>query len=44
MPPQAALDVTVDQSQALFKAGGIDLLAWPALIRKLDRTDPSYRN
>ena len=44
MPPKAALDVTADQSQALFKAGGIDLLAWPALMRKLDRLDPSFRD
>ena len=44
MPPQAALDVTADQSKALFQAGGIDLLAWPALLRKLDRIDPSYRD
>ena len=44
MPPQAALDVTADQSKALFQAGGIDLLAWPALLRKLDRVDPSYRD
>lgn len=44
MPPKAALDVTADQSQALFKAGGIDLLAWPALMRKLDRLDPSYKD
>lgn len=44
MPPQAALDVTADQSKALFQAGGIDALAWPALLRKLDRIDPSYRD
>lgn len=44
MAPEAALEVTAGQSKALFQAGGIDLLAWPALMRKLDRIDPSYRD
>ncbi len=42
-PSQAALDTTAEQSQAFVKPG-MDALAWPALLRKLDRTDPSFRD
>ena len=42
MPSQAAIDTVEEQSASLF-AKGIDRLAWPALLRKLDRTDSSYR-
>lgn len=42
MPSQAAIDTVKEQSQTLF-APGMDKLAWPALLRKLDRTDPSYK-
>ena len=30
--------------QAKFGKGSVDLLAWKALLRKLDRIDPSYRD
>ena len=42
MPSQDALDTTAEQSTGLF-AEGAGALAWPALMRKLDRIDPSYR-
>lgn len=42
MPSQTALDTTAEQSASLFKQG-VDGLAWPALLRKLDRLDPSFR-
>ena len=42
-PSQAALDTTAEQSKTLF-GPGVDALAWPALLRKLDRLDPSYRD
>lgn len=42
MPSQAAIDTVEEQSASLF-AKGIDRLAWPALLRKLDRMDSSYR-
>ena len=43
MPSQAALDTTKEQSESLFKPG-VEKLAWPALLRKLDRLDPSFRD
>ena len=43
MPSKAAIDTTAEQSSGLFMQG-VDKLAWPALLRKLDRLDPSYRD
>ena len=43
MPSREAEDTVDEQSQSLFEPG-IDMLAWPALLRKLDRLDPSYRD
>ena len=43
LPSQEAIETVDEQSQSLFQPG-IDALAWPALLRKLDRTDPSYRD
>ena len=43
MPSKAALETTAEQSTGLFMQG-IDKLAWPALLRKLDRIDDSYRD
>ena len=43
LPPQEI----VDQTWNLFRPGvrrRFGLLEWPALLRKLDKTDPSYRN
>jgi ribulose-5-phosphate 4-epimerase/fuculose-1-phosphate aldolase len=44
-PPKEILEDTHKRMQP--KPGGgarNDALAWPALLRKLDRADPSYRN
>jgi ribulose-5-phosphate 4-epimerase/fuculose-1-phosphate aldolase len=35
---------TAQQQAATVTLGAVGALAWPALLRKLDRTDPSYRN
>jgi ribulose-5-phosphate 4-epimerase/fuculose-1-phosphate aldolase len=43
MPSQEAIDTVDGQSESLFQPG-IDALAWPALLRKLDRADPSFRD
>ena len=37
MPSQEAIDTVDEQSQSLFQPG-VDALAWPALLRKLDRS------
>ena len=39
MPPQAALDTTAEQAKGLGAAGK---LAWPALLRKLERMGSDY--
>jgi hypothetical protein len=40
--------LAIGGSAALKLGGGMstiaDKLAWPALLRKLDRVDPSFRN
>jgi hypothetical protein len=44
-PPQDVLEATFDRVKPrpeLPNRNGD--LAWPALLRKLDRADPSYRN
>jgi ribulose-5-phosphate 4-epimerase/fuculose-1-phosphate aldolase len=43
LPSQEALDTVDSQASSLFQPG-IDALAWPALLRKLDRHDPSFRD
>ncbi|MDE2184466.1 MAG: class II aldolase/adducin family protein [Alphaproteobacteria bacterium] len=42
-PNQGVADKTANQAAMAFE-GLIGGLAWPALLRKLDRTDSSYRN
>jgi ribulose-5-phosphate 4-epimerase/fuculose-1-phosphate aldolase len=42
-PSEEALATTREQSSTLFQSG-VDMLAWPALLRKLDRLDPSFRD
>jgi len=45
--PQHVKDYTIDRSRKAFWSGGIhdpDARDWPALLRKLDRHDPSYRS
>ena len=41
-PPQGSAAKAAAQSALLFN-GGVDDLAWPALMRKMDRLDPSFR-
>ncbi|MGC1305324.1 MAG: class II aldolase/adducin family protein [Caulobacteraceae bacterium] len=43
-PPQGVSDKVAQQSSSAGMAKLSDLLAWPALLRKLDRIDPSYKN
>jgi ribulose-5-phosphate 4-epimerase/fuculose-1-phosphate aldolase len=44
-PPQAVLEQTFDKMKPRpGHASRNGDLAWPALLRKLDRVDPSYRN
>ena len=40
-PPQGAPEVTAEQGKASLKIGA-NLLAWPALLRKAYRLDPSF--
>ncbi|HSG88706.1 MAG TPA: class II aldolase/adducin family protein [Pseudomonadales bacterium] len=42
MPPQGSAAKAAEQSRGLFD-GTVDKLAWPALLRKLDRVDDGYR-
>jgi ribulose-5-phosphate 4-epimerase/fuculose-1-phosphate aldolase len=42
LPPQAVRDLMANQLS--FVDGPSGRLAWPALLRKLDRIDPSYKN
>ena len=41
--PAPILDAAAAQSKVVLKGSG-GALAWPALLRKLDRTDASYKN
>jgi hypothetical protein len=40
--PQAIIDGGQKQAMAVTKSQG-GMLAWPALLRRLERIDPSYR-
>ncbi|HEX3673433.1 MAG TPA: class II aldolase/adducin family protein [Rhizomicrobium sp.] len=42
-PNQGVPEKTAGQGAMAFN-GLVGMLAWPALLRKLDRTDPSYKN
>jgi hypothetical protein len=42
MPPQGTPEKVAGQTQGIGMLA--NMLAWPALIRKLDRIDPSYRD
>jgi hypothetical protein len=37
------IENAMEQARAVTKSQG-GLLAWPALLRKLDRSDPDYKN
>jgi hypothetical protein len=43
MPSPNAIKTTQEQSVGMFDLGR-DRLAWPALLRKLDRESPDYKN
>jgi ribulose-5-phosphate 4-epimerase/fuculose-1-phosphate aldolase len=43
-PPQGVADKVADQSSGPGVEMLSKMLAWPALLRKLDRIDPSFRN
>jgi ribulose-5-phosphate 4-epimerase/fuculose-1-phosphate aldolase len=43
-PPQGTPEKVCGQAAPATLALGADLLAWPALLRKLDRIDPSFRD
>lgn len=42
-PPQGTPEKVKEQTTGPTMAMAADLLAWPALLRKLDRIDPSFR-
>lgn len=42
-PPEGVADVVRDQVSGTSMAMAAELLAWPALLRKLDRIDPGFR-
>lgn len=42
LPPQGSAEKAAQQSRGLYD-GTVDKLAWPALLRKVDRVDDSYR-
>jgi ribulose-5-phosphate 4-epimerase/fuculose-1-phosphate aldolase len=43
-PPQGTEEKVAGQTPPGGMAMAAERLAWPALLRKLDRTDPSFRN
>lgn len=43
-PSAASVNTSREQGRMLMAAGELDALAWPALLRKLDRMDPSFRD
>jgi len=43
-PSQESLDTAIRDLRVVAGAGGADHLVWPALLRKMDRLDPSFRN
>jgi ribulose-5-phosphate 4-epimerase/fuculose-1-phosphate aldolase len=44
IPIDPRIIATAQQQAAMVTNAAIGALAWPALLRKLDRIDPSYRN
>lgn len=43
-PSPESIDNAISDLRVVAGAKGADLLLWPALLRKLDRHDPSYRS
>ncbi len=44
MPPEGAAEVVAKQMDGIYASGKFGKLPWPALLRMLDREDPSYRD
>ena len=42
MPSEAAMDTAAEQGRKLINEGTLGDLAWPALLRMLDRDHPDY--
>ena len=42
-PPQGTFEKVREQTPPSTLAAGADVLAWPALLRRLDRIDPGFR-
>ena len=43
-PSQASVETSREQGRMLMASGEMDALAWPALVRMLDRKDSSFRD
>ncbi len=43
-PSEQSIETTRQQGRSLMSPGALDLLAWPALLRLLDRKYPGFRN
>ena len=43
-PSEASVKTSREQGRMLMAAGELDALAWPALLRRLDRLDPGFRD
>jgi ribulose-5-phosphate 4-epimerase/fuculose-1-phosphate aldolase len=43
-PSEASVETTREQGRMLMASGEMDALAWPALLRLLDRKDSSFRH
>jgi hypothetical protein len=44
LPSATAVETTRQQGTKLMASGQLDRLAWPALLRMLDRKDPGFRS
>ena len=43
-PSEKAIETSRKQGKMLMASGELDQLAWPALLRMLDRKDASFRS
>jgi hypothetical protein len=44
LPSATAVETSRQQGSKLMASGQLDRLAWPALLRMLDRKDPGFRS
>ena len=44
LPPETAVETSRQQGRKLMASGQLDRLAWPALLRMLDRQCPDFRS